>query len=674
MMSVRPVLSTLLTLLATIAETFVVELADKRSEEFETLSARVETVFDMIYSAQFPGLFTRSFVKEFRPAITRTRNSNTDAEVGIEFNNVASPEDIPDSETVKETLEKTVNNPNITLNVTIVAGSIRVIDKDTQNPTTQPPTSKITNFPTTSGLTTIEVSKGNDETKTTGAAVATITAAEKLSTQPPPPPATTNLTPPPAPTTQPPPPTATQPPPPTTQPPPPTTTTPTTQPPPAPPPTTQPPAPPTTTLPPPPPTTTLPPPPPAPTTQPPTTQPPEPPPTTQPPPAPPTTTQPPPAPPTTTQPPAPPPNTLPPPPPTTITQPPPLPPTNIPPSPPPTTQTPPFPPKTKLPPPPPPPTTQPPPLPPTTQPPPPPPTTQAPPPPPPPPVVVLAATLVEPFVEALTDKNSEEFKTLSARVVAVYDIIYRAEFDVLFVKSFIISFRAAASRARMPSTEAEVGLEFNDTVSPDEIPDSETVAETLVEAVNNPNNTFNLSIEADSIRVIDRDTSTPTTLSPRTTVAPIATVPATTKAPPTTAAEALSTKLLRFRSPNETFTIDLSNPSSAAFKRRALLIESTLQPFYQDEFPSFRNLIVVAFSNGSIINFMNLIFASASVPNNSRIAEVLIQAASNITAFSIDPTSISVDGMEVSSGVSHMISLITASCLALLSWLLSSQQ
>lgn len=48
--------------------------------------------------------------------------------------------------------------------------------------------------------------------------------------------------------------------------------------------------------------------------------------------------------------------------------------------------------------------------------------------------------------------------------------------------------------------------------------------------------------------------------------------------------------------------------------------------------------------NGSIINIMDLGFRSTSVPSTSEIANVLINAASNITAFSIDVNSIVVDG------------------------------
>ncbi|XP_072233064.1 uncharacterized protein [Leuresthes tenuis] len=140
-----------------------------------------------------------------------------------------------------------------------------------------------------------------------------------------------------------------------------------------------------------------------------------------------------------------------------------------------------------------------------------------------------------------------------------------------------------------------------------------------------------------------------------------------------TPSEARTTRRLTFRSPGENFTSDLLDTSSTAFTERAELLKSELQPLYQRQSSSFRSLTVISFSNGSIINNMDLGFVLASVPNNSEIANVLIRAAPNITAFNIDINAIFVEGTQVSSGVSHKISLITTSCMVLLSWLLSSQ-
>ncbi|PWA28830.1 hypothetical protein CCH79_00012988, partial [Gambusia affinis] len=146
----------------------------------------------------------------------------------------------------------------------------------------------------------------------------------------------------------------------------------------------------------------------------------------------------------------------------------------------------------------------------------------------------------------------------------------------------------------------------------------------------------------------------------------------TTQTPPTV--EATVTKKLTFRSFGETFTTDLLNPSSAAFKNRAALIKLNLEPLFQRAFPTLRDFIVTSFSNGSIINNMNLKFSAAYVPGNIQITEVLMKAALNVTDFNIETTSILVDDTQVSSGVSHNISLITALSMVLLSWLLSNQQ
>uniref|UniRef100_A0A087Y4B9 SEA domain-containing protein n=1 Tax=Poecilia formosa TaxID=48698 RepID=A0A087Y4B9_POEFO len=182
-------------------------------------------------------------------------------------------------------------------------------------------------------------------------------------------------------------------------------------------------------------------------------------------------------------------------------------------------------------------------------------------------------------------------------------------------------------------------------------------------------NEFSVQASTVCIGKCAKPTAAPTT----TTAAPTTTTAApTTTTPPTV--EATITRKLTFRSRGETFTTDLLNPSSAAFKSRAALIKSYLEPLFQREFSTLRDFIVTSFSNGSIINNMNLKFSAAFAPSNIQIAEVLLKAASNVTTFNIDTGSILVDDTAVSSGVSHNISLITALSLVLLSWLLSNQQ
>ncbi|XP_047241157.1 cell wall integrity and stress response component 4-like [Girardinichthys multiradiatus] len=325
----------------------------------------------------------------------------------------------------------------------------------------------------------------------------------------------------------------------------------------------------------------------------------------------------------------------------------------------------------------------------------------------PPPVFVVAATVIEPFVEELNNRDSQQFKALEIKVIAVYDIIYREAFGIFFIRSFIIAFRPAIARSRMNATEAEVGVEFNQSTPAENIPKAEAVQEALVQAVSNPNITLNISFEVGSIQIIrtpettvaptlnttlsqnltaatinpessagsTATTTTATTITSTNTTTTTTTTATTTTTTTTTitTAEQTVTRRLRFRSAGETFTTDLLTPSSSAFTNRAELLKSTLVPLYKRAFSSFRDLTVISFSNGSIINNMDLRFASASVPTGSKIAEVLVNAASQITSFNIDTTNIFVDGTQVSSGVNHKISLITAFCMVLLSWLLSSQ-
>ncbi|XP_068164641.1 uncharacterized protein [Antennarius striatus] len=189
-------------------------------------------------------------------------------------------------------------------------------------------------------------------------------------------------------------------------------------------------------------------------------------------------------------------------------------------------------------------------------------------------------------------------------------------------------------------------------------------------------NATNSSTPAPTTNATNSLTPAPTTNATNSsslpTVAPTTNTPTTTSS---TTAVATTEIPFSFTSLGETFTADLMNPSSPAFMARAMTITTELEPFYDDAFPSFMSLNVAGFRNGSIINDLLVAFSAGNVPNIMDIANVLINASSNITAFNISVSSITVNGtvVSVSSGVSHKISLITASFFVLLSWLLSGQ-
>ncbi len=57
----------------------------------------------------------------------------------------------------------------------------------------------------------------------------------------------------------------------------------------------------------------------------------------------------------------------------------------------------------------------------------------------------------------------------------------------------------------------------------------------------------------------------------------------------------------------------------------------------------FKMFFFLLCSQGSVINTMNVNFESTSVPNNTEIASVMVSAASNVTGFDIEGSSIIVD-------------------------------
>ncbi|CAL8377675.1 unnamed protein product, partial [Boreogadus saida] len=143
----------------------------------------------------------------------------------------------------------------------------------------------------------------------------------------------------------------------------------------------------------------------------------------------------------------------------------------------------------------------------------------------------------------------------------------------------------------------------------------------------------------------------------------------------TTAAPQLTSRQVVFRSAGETFTNDLLSSSSAAFIARATLLTTQLEPFFRQSIGSFNTINVVSFSNGSIINTLNVLFNSNSDPDVLQILNVFTTAAQSITAFNIETSSITVQGLTVtvSTGVTHKSSVLTALVLVALSWSLSRQ-
>ncbi|XP_034412957.1 ice-structuring glycoprotein-like [Cyclopterus lumpus] len=324
-------------------------------------------------------------------------------------------------------------------------------------------------------------------------------------------------------------------------------------------------------------------------------------------------------------------------------------------------------------------------------------------------VVILSTDIDEPYLEELNNTSSTQYIDLEARFIDVCNGIFSAKYGNSFNVCYVIEFSESSNTSRAGQTNAKFGVVFAQTNSTQEIPKAADVAKTLIDAVSN--STFNVTFVAASVTVLQTTVLNSTTTSPNiaaTTAASAATTAAsaatTAASAATTAASAATTDasaattaasaattaasaattvtpttrlLVTFRSQGETFTSDLLVPSSATFQNRSALIESTLKPLLKEAFPSFHNISVISFSEGSIIQNVVIEFLSTSAPNGTEIGKVFAAASCIIRTFNIDTFSISVDGTlftQVSSGVSHNISLITASFLVLMSWILSSQQ
>ncbi|XP_051285172.1 uncharacterized protein LOC127379519 isoform X13 [Dicentrarchus labrax] len=243
------------------------------------------------------------------------------------------------------------------------------------------------------------------------------------------------------------------------------------------------------------------------------------------------------------------------------------------------------------------------------------------------PVVLLTATLQEPFVEELNNRSSAEYRNLERQVLAICDFIFSERFGLLFIRTFVIQFRP-----QMGNIQAEVGLEFNNTASPDRIPQADVVAETLRVAVNNASNTFNLSIDPASIKVIRSTTTT----RPRTT--------GITAAP--------SPVVLLTATLQEPFVEELNNRSSAEYRNLERQVLAICDFIFSERFGLlFIRTFVIQFrpQMGNIQAEVGLEFNNTASPDRIPQADVVAETlrvavnnASNTFNLSIDPASIEV--------------------------------
>ncbi|XP_076156757.1 uncharacterized protein LOC143139841 isoform X2 [Alosa pseudoharengus] len=222
-------------------------------------------------------------------------------------------------------------------------------------------------------------------------------------------------------------------------------------------------------------------------------------------------------------------------------------------------------------------------------------------------IIVIRVVLVIVFQPALNNSQSVEFQQQARTIENACDLIYRLRYQSRFLRTVVTAFRL--SRNRMSNVETDVNLVFNDT-SPERLPESSDVVETLAKAINDSTSGFNLTVVPGSISV---------TSEPRSRAMP------------------------QFRT-NDTFIADLLVSTSEAFRARASLIKTELEPFFVEDFqPDFISLTPTSFSNGSIIHMTDIIVtANSTFPSDMQIIATLTRAAESgnlsITIISISGT------------------------------------
>ncbi|XP_047440104.1 mucin-5AC-like [Mugil cephalus] len=246
----------------------------------------------------------------------------------------------------------------------------------------------------------------------------------------------------------------------------------------------------------------------------------------------------------------------------------------------------------------------------------------------PPPVVAIQATLVEVFVPELSDRNSQQFRALETRVVTVCDIIYFVRYGAIFRRTFIIAFRST----QMQNTVAEVGIEFNPNSTSAEIPPAADVAQTLVDAVNNPNSTLNITIQANTVRVVEtpalNTTAATTTPNATTTTAPTTRATTTEAPPPVVAIQATLV---------EVFVPELSDRNSQQFRALETRVVTVCDIIYFVRYGAiFRRTFIIAFRSTQMQNTVaevgiefNPNSTSAEIPPAADVAQTLVDAVNN---------------------------------------------
>ncbi|KAK5848398.1 hypothetical protein PBY51_006016 [Eleginops maclovinus] len=192
------------------------------------------------------------------------------------------------------------------------------------------------------------------------------------------------------------------------------------------------------------------------------------------------------------------------------------------------------------------------------------------------PTYILSVELKElAFSPALTDSNSDEYKALETAALKACNDKFSSKFANKFSRCLLKNVRAL-SPPKDNETQATVAVVFHENTTFADLPQNNVVAQTLVEALNDPNNSLDVSINPASVKVLESPVPDVTTTAPPTTTPSIAPTPPTTPRP---------TYILSAVYKGLSFSLALTDSNSAEYKKLKDKFVNVCHKIYTAKYP-----------------------------------------------------------------------------------------
>ncbi|TWW63121.1 hypothetical protein D4764_03G0001290, partial [Takifugu flavidus] len=253
------------------------------------------------------------------------------------------------------------------------------------------------------------------------------------------------------------------------------------------------------------------------------------------------------------------------------------------------------------------------------------------------PTYVLSVHLPEEaFKNDLNNPDTPAYKDLEKRVLKTCDEIFGGKFPGQVVRCFVKEFSPAEGDS---ATRVVFGVAFNNTISKAQLPQNETLVQTLVDAANS-NSNYSVNLRATSVQLI----SSPVSSYSTNTTTPA--VMSTSATPPTTDyVSSEPTYVLSVHLPEEAFKNDLNNPDTPAYKDLEKRVLKTCDEIFGGKFPGqVVRCFVKEFSPAEGDSATQVVFgvafnntiSKAQLPQNETLVQTLVDAANSNSNYSVN--------------------------------------